>query len=74
MEEERPLGYEAMLKQTVDEDQAAEEAAYQKAQADLAYFYESEVEPVMKGTSLAAGRIRNEIAAGMGDHSHQGIA
>lgn len=74
MENEQPAGYKQMLLEELNKEDAEREAQYEKAVADLAHFYESEVEPVMKGSSLEASRIRQELAAKMGDFSHQGIA
>lgn len=72
-ETERPTSYQQVLLELIHEDTDREEKAYQKQLADLAHFYEESVEPVLRGTSLGAGRIRNELAASMGDHSHQGV-
>lgn len=73
-EENRPASYEQALLEDMHADEEAEQKTYDQVVANLAHFFESEVEPILKGTSLAAGRIRNELAAAMGDHSHQGVA
>lgn len=74
MENEQPESYHQLMLQQINEEQEEMEKAYQKCLSDLAHFYESEVEPVLKGTSLAAQRIRNDMAEAMGDRSHQGVA
>lgn len=73
-EEQQPTSYQQMLLQEVNADLEAEQKAMAEATANLAHFYESEVEPVLTGTSLEAGRIRNDLAAMTGDRSHQAIA
>ena len=72
-EESRPSSYAAMLKAEIDADTAKAEAAEKKATEDLAHFYQTEVEPVLHGTSLEAARIRQDLAQQMGDWSHQGV-
>lgn len=74
MENEQPTSYAQMLLNEVNGDLEAERKAYDKSLADLAHFYESEVAPVVKGSSLGASRIRQELANAVGDFSHQGIA
>jgi hypothetical protein len=72
-EEERPVGYNQMLLNEINADLEAEQKAYDKTLKDLAHFYDSEVEPILRGSSLGAGRIRNELAAELGDRTHQGV-
>lgn len=74
MEENRSQNYAALMKAEIDADTERDELALKRETEALAQFYQDEVEPIMKGTSLEAGRIRNEIAEKMGDFSHQGIA
>lgn len=73
-EEQSPKGYNEMLRAEMVADWDRDEAAALKAERDLAYFYESVVKPVLKGSSLEAQRIRTEMAEKMGDWSHQGVA
>jgi len=72
-EEENPSNYQQMLLNEINEEQEERERAYNKVVSDLAHFYESEVEPVLKGSSLEASRIRQELGEMMGDRSHQAI-
>lgn len=72
-EESNPVSYKQMLLNEINAEQEEKERAYNQAVSDLEHFYESEVEPVMQGTSLAAGRIRNDLAAQIGDRSHHGV-
>lgn len=73
-EEERPQEYAQLLLQQTNDDLAAEQKAYEQAVENLAHFYDSEVEPILKGSSLGAGRIRNELATELGDRSEQHVA
>jgi hypothetical protein len=73
MEEANPVSYEQRLLEEIHADLDLELKQYEKVMSDVAHFYETEVEPVMRGTSLAAGRIRNELAAMTGDRTHQGV-
>lgn len=70
----RPRNYAEVLRQEIEADRLEEERTMAKAYDDLAHFYDSEVEPVLKGTSLGAQRIRNEMQDAMGERSHQGVA
>lgn len=73
-EEQNPASYQQAMVEEVNADEEAERRQYQQVLDNLAHFYESEVEPVLKGSSLGAGRIRNDLAAQLGDRSHQGVA
>lgn len=73
-EEEMPQEYQQLLLQRIHTETEAKERAYKEAVDNLAHFYESEVAPVVKGSSLGASRIRQELANEVGDFSHQGIA
>jgi len=73
-EEAQPASYQQMLLEEINGDEEEKAKAYAKAMEELGHFYESEVEPVMRGTSLGAGRIRNELAESVGDRSHHGVA
>jgi len=57
-EEARPQRYKQLLLEEVNADLEEERKAYEKTVEDLAHFYASEVEPILKGSSLGAGRIR----------------
>lgn len=72
-EEERPQEYQQLLLQRIHAETEAKERAYKEALDNLGHFYESEVEPVMRGTSLGAGRIRNDLAAQVGDFAQHGV-
>lgn len=72
-ENSNPINYDTFTKQLVDEEQDEYERNARKAESDLAHFYESEVEPILRGTSLEAQRIRNELQEAMGDRSHLGV-
>jgi hypothetical protein len=72
-EESNRVSYEQMMRNEINQEQEERESAYQKALADYAHFYESEVEPILSGSSLAASRIRQELGEAMGDRSHQAI-
>jgi hypothetical protein len=73
-EEAQPVSYAQAVLEEMHLDEEEKERAYKKALDDLGHFYESEVEPVMRGSSLGAGRIRNELAESVGDRSHHGVA
>lgn len=73
-EEAQPVSYQQMLLNEINADEEEKAKAYQKALDDLGHFYDSEVAPVLKGSSLGAGRIRNELAEQVGDRSHHGVA
>jgi hypothetical protein len=72
-EEEQPASYAQAVLEDMHADEEEHRKKYEKVVSDLSHFYESEVEPVMRGSSLSAGIIRNELAAARGDHSHQGV-
>lgn len=73
-EEEQPVSYKQMLLNEINADLEAKEKQWKAYEDQVGAFYQQEVDPILKGTSLAAGRIRNELAEAMGDRSHQGIA
>lgn len=70
-EESDRESYAQMVLNEINQEQEERERAYNHAVSDLAHFYESEVDPVLKGSSLAASRIRQELGEQMGDRSHQ---
>lgn len=72
-EESNTVGYEQMVLNEINAEHEEKERAYNKAVSDLEHFYESEVEPILKGSSLAAGRIRNDLGEMMGDRTHQAL-
>lgn len=73
-EEERPTSYAQLMQMEINADIERDERAQKKATEDLAHFFESEVEPILRGTSLGAQRIRNEMQDAIGDRSHLGVA
>lgn len=73
-ENEKPESYEQAVLLEMNAEIEAEAKAYKEYVDNMGHFYESEVEPVMKGSSLGASRIRQELANAVGDFSHQGIA
>ena len=72
-EEQQPISYAQMLLNEINQEKEERENAYNQVVSDLAHFYESEVEPVLKGSSLEASRIRQELGEAMGDRSHQAM-
>lgn len=72
-EEANPVSYKQMMLNEINADTEREEKAMKKAMDDIAHFYESEVEPILRGTSLEAQRIRNEMQEVMGERSHLGV-
>lgn len=72
-EESSPVGYAQMLLNEINAEQEEQGKAYEQAVSDLAHFYESEVEPVLQGSSLEASRIRQDLGEMMGDRSHQAL-
>lgn len=72
-EESNPVSYAQMLLNEINEEQEERERAYNQVVSDLAHFYESEVEPVLKGSSLEASRIRQDLGSMMGDRTHQAL-
>ena len=73
-EETNPVSYGQMMLEEIGAEQAAQEAQMLKYDEDMAYFYKSEVETVLKGTSLSAQRIRTDLQNMMGERSHLGVA
>ena len=66
----QPASYANVLKQTIFDEETAREARRQKLEDDLAYMRKDELVPVLKSTSLAAQRFRNQLqtACGLTDH------
>lgn len=69
---QQPTNYARVLQQTILDQETAREKRREKLEKDLAYMRKNELVPVLKSSSLAAQRFRNQLNESTGDRSHLG--